>query len=355
VLGVACFMAVLAMPPVVNVMNMQDSPGLAPKPGAPNPDSEGISVEEVVNTRKRAVIVIMSNATIESMHARNAIRQTWLQALNRSSEYTLGPDDRKSFATWFMIARDNSNPAVMTMIEAEGRMHGDILVVDSVGGAVPDLIDNVGAVLRWLRVAYYNRFDLAMITVDDTFVSMYNLLEFCKENEGKPYFYGGYVNRYEVAPVSFHHKYYTPFVESGTIIIGSETAELMSKYLTLLKHLPRYDATLGYFLSTYDVITPTHDSRFIPALDKVYEAVPNVIAINHVTPEQMLAFSKAKCSEGKCETPGLPAQVKEFKSTYVYVDPYPKGPIPECDGSAKCALDALKAMEDQLTHHKRRH
>jgi len=350
--------SVLGLPPIANVITIQDSPGLAPKPGAPQPDSDGVSVEEIVNVKKKAIIVIVSGSTPDAAARRALVRETWMQALNRSSNLTLNSDDRRSVATWFMISSDPSNPAAMAAIEAEGKLTGDILLVDSVSANVkPDDLDVVGAVLRWLRVAYYQRYDLALITPDDTFVSLSNLLDFCTANENSTYFYGGYLNRYEIAAKSYGHKYYPPFVQMGTFLIGSDTAELISHRLPLLKHLPRWDATIGLYLSTYDVVTPISDPRFVPSLEKVYDPIFNVILVNHVTADQMRFLSRPHCVAGKCSTPMIPAITREFRSTYVYVDPYPTDHAPECDGvdGVKCALDALKAMETMMQQNTRHH
>jgi len=311
-----------------------------------------------VNVKKRAIIVIQSGSKPDSAARRALIRETWMQALNRSSNLTLNADDRRSVATWFMIPSDPSNPGAMAAIEAEGKLTGDILLVDSVSTTVkPDGLDVMGAVLRWLRVAYYQRYDLALVTPDDTFVSLANLLDFCKANENNTYFYGGYLNRYEIAPKSFGHKYYPPFVQDGTFLIGADAAELISHRLPLLKHLPRWDASIGLFLSTFQVVTPVSSPSFVPSLDKVYDPIENVILVNHVTADEMRALSRPHCFHGKCTTPVIPAVTREFKSTYVYVDPYPSEHVPECDGmdAAACALNALKTMETMMQQHSRHH
>lgn len=359
VLGVAVLAvaAVTALPQNSGASDVQtllsDPPAAVPKPGIPVPDSDGIIVEDVVNVHKSAIILIMSTATPQGIHQRQLVRDTYLQPLNRSSPYALKREERRQFSAWFVVPRDLDNPASMVPIEAEGKLHGDILIVNPMTQSrKPDSFDVFGALVRWARVAYFERYDNLLITNDDSFVSIYNLRDYCAQLPRGEMHYHGYVNSFEPSPNDPIHKFYPPFVEAGTILMSYPVSELISRELSLIRHLPRYDITIGSFLMPYSSVKPTFSPKFVAELKHVYSAVAAPVVINHVSEEQMRLLSTPQFVDGKWVTPELPAQNAECQTRSVWVDPHPKDPEPLCtslSANSKCSQSELARLKDSMT------
>jgi hypothetical protein len=232
-------------------------------------------------------------------------------------------------------------------VEIEGKAHGDVLQINAPDtSAAPTRFEEFNALLRWLRVAYFERFDYVLCTEDDSFVSLFNLLPYLESHSSTKFFYGGFVNSFTEAPLSYQHKYFAPFAEQGTIVLSSQVVELLAQELGEAKPLSRFDATISHFLAPFTFGKPVHDQHFIGNIKNVYSAVQDPIVINHVDPEILRVLSTPTIgSDGKVTSPALPAQVEEMQSRSIFIDPHPKDQQPECDAmGGGCNSPSAKMM-----------
>eukprot|EP00301_Raphidiophrys_heterophryoidea_P019062 c4046_g1_i1.p1 GENE.c4046_g1_i1~~c4046_g1_i1.p1 ORF type:complete len:381 (-),score=79.05 c4046_g1_i1:55-1161(-) len=327
-------------------ISVGDPPGIVKKPDPPVPSEDGVVVEQVVNVKKTVVIFITSSATEEGAQRRQLIRNTWAQPLNRSSEFAFPMADRTRFTFWFVIDQ-SSNSTINESVHTEGQKQGDIVLVTR--DSASDFHRFV-SIVRWLRIAYYERYDFALFTRDDCFVSLYNLKNLCDNTISKQFFYGGFVNSFEKAPQDYGHSYYAPYVDGRTILISADIIELIALELPHIQPLTAGDATLGHFLRTYEQGKPQHFPSFVPNFKKTYSAIDSIVVAGRVDEATMRFLSNPVVVAGKWTTPTLPPQTTEFNSRTVYVDPHPKGNEPACDGfeNARCSLNALKAQQDVM-------
>jgi hypothetical protein len=340
----------LGLSPVTEKLDLGDAPALIPKPGPPEIAEDGTIVEEVVNVHKRAVIVVFSSATERGRYQRQVVRDTWMQPLNRSSEFALSSEQRRSFAVWFVVPY---NPTGLS-VEEEGKLHGDILLIKASDNTTqPSEFEVLGSVLRWARVAYFGHYDFVAVTQDTAFVSLMNLEHFCIENEQRKFLYTGSVNSYEKAPDYMENRYYTPFVQFGTMVVSQEVVELLARELASIRQLPRVDATIGAFLMTYEGGKAVHDKRFVASPKNTYEAVESPIIVNEMSLYDMMTLSKPALVNGHYETPAVPAKVEELTTRQIMINPHPTDAEPACDemASSKCSLERLRAIDESGRHH----
>jgi len=311
-----------------------DAPSLTKKPTAPMPDADGLIKEEVVNVNKKAVVFIKSTQTEEGAKRRQLLRDTWMQSLNRTSDMTLPRDQRRSVAVWFYVIRDPSLPLEKQPVYEEGQKNGDLSFITAPEGMdhFPTPVEEMGALMRWVRVAYFERYDYVLVTDDDAFISVGRLLSFCDSNMDKPFFYSGFVNSFERAPEDYQHKYFAPFAQQGTIVLSRKVVELVAREIGLIRPLARGDTTLGHFLFPYMNGKPVHDGRFVANIKNVYSEIADPIVVKGVSPEVMMALARGE---------PLPAQTEEMKTRGMFIDPHPKDDFPECDsieGVSRCNL-----------------
>jgi len=331
-------------------ISVGDAPAIVKKPDPPTPSEDGVIVEQVVNVKKTALVIVTSFPTEEGAKSRQIIRDTWLQALNRTSPFAMDKEDRKRFNVWFAVNTPSGD--ILEQVQNEGKLNGDMLLVSP--AQMSTGFHRLVSLARWIRVAYYERFDYILFTNDDSFVSLYNLKDLCDHDITPDFFYGGFVNSFEKAPAEYGHTYYAPYVDEHTILISADVAEVISRELPFIRPLATADTTLGNFLSTYAHGKPHHIPTFVPNFKNTYSNIEKVVVAGHVTEELMRFLSNPVSEEGKWVTPALPAQIKEFSSRTVYVDPHPTGNEPACDGfsAARCGLDALRAQQQLQAKHK---
>jgi hypothetical protein len=118
---------------------------------------------------------------------------------------------------------------------------------------------------RWLRVAYYQRYDWVLLVDDDSFVNIANLLDLHSHHKSEAFFYAGSINgsaqiirtkkieplcgncqsimfkiivkfSFERADQGYQHKYYAPFAELGTILLSTDLVEVRRVYYVFLRH-----------------------------------------------------------------------------------------------------------------------
>jgi hypothetical protein len=317
-----------------------DAPGFALTTNPPIPDQDGFVTEEIVNQHKNVIIFIHSTQDWRGADRRSLIRSTWMQSLNRSSEQALQRDDRRSVAAWLYVSSSGSSSDEAAVVE-EGKKNGDITFVNpkqSQNGHVTTRLEQFAALLRWVRVAYNERFDFVLFVEDDSFVSIPRLLSLCQQNKNSPFFYGGFVNSFEAAPLSYEHKYYAPFVQQGTILISKNVVEVLAREIGLVTALPKWEATIANFLVSFSNGKPIHIDQFIGTLKNVYSVVPAPIVVNDMTPELMRLLNSGA---------PLPAQAEEMSTRGIFIDPHPKDYYKECDSlkGESCSFPDPKFLE----------
>jgi hypothetical protein len=316
---------------------LADAPGFALKDfTSSTPDDDGFLKADVVNVNKRVIVFVRSSQTEEGARRRALIRDTWLQPLNRTSPQSFTKDHRRAISVWFVVPRDPSRPVDNQTVTAEGQLNGDITIIasknsDSVAPHSPSLLEEVGAILRWIHVAYYQRFDFVLFTEDDAFVSLGRLETLCgsllgsHSNGGEVLIYAGFVNSFELAPESYHHKYFAPFVQSGTILMSRAVTELIARELGQVTTFPRFDATIGHFLVPFSDGKPTHIDKFVPNIKNTYEDVVDPVLVLGADEETMKTLNSGM---------PLPGFHKEMETRGIFIHPFPKDDQPECHGIA---------------------
>lgn len=317
---------------------VQDPPGLIAPPGPPEPDADGIVTAEVINVQKQVVILVQSTNTVEGGLRRQAIRDTWLQVLNRTSTLALPMEQRRSVVVWFVVPRGGA--LADDVVEAEGKKHGDIIFTrQSVVGA--DDTDLFVSVCRWLRVAYFERYNFAAFLRDDSFVNIANLLSYLSSSvQPGTLFYGGHVSSFTKDPSG--DGYYAPYVSKGTVVISSGFVDIVARDAAFMKHITSdYDVGVGAFLQPFKTGAPTSIPGCVANLKTVYEPVLNPVVVNGASPELMLALANP---------PGeLPAQVEHVDTYSFHINPHPSTDNePLCTGlddTGACKI-AAKMLSD---------
>lgn len=294
-------------------MLVQDQPLVSP-PGPPEPDADGVMTAEIVNVQKKAVILVQSTNDPTGAFRRQVIRDSWLQVLNRTSALSLPMKERRGFVVWFVVPRvDEASDALVT---EEGKKNGDIIFTKQAQEGADDM-DKFVSVARWLRVAYFERFDYACFLQDNGFVNLENLGNYL-DNNGAEYFYGGHVSsfRKNTDDPSNANMYYAPFVSKGTLIVSAAFIEVLSRDAMYVKHIgSEYDVGLGAFLQPFKDGMPVRVPCCVADLNTVYEHIATPIVVNGVTPELMAALSTP---------PGeLPAQVSALETVNFHINPHP--------------------------------
>jgi len=310
------------------------------------PDEDGIIVEQVVNVQKSVIVLVHSLPNELGAVRRALIRESWLQCLNRSSDYALPTEIRRSVSVWFAVPRDPSG--LSADVEEEGKLNGDMLIINPPTNSsfAASRFEEIGSSLRWLRVAYFERYDFVLLVDDDGYVNIPNLLDFHDVHKSDKLFYSGGINSFERASDDYQHKYFAPFAELGSIILSADVIELLSREFGVMKQYPRPDITIGHFLMPY--LKPFNSNQFIAKLDSVYTEIGSPITISHIDAELMKYLSTPILVNGKYVYPPLPAQVQEMESRSVFIDPHPKDDYPECDNlsSGKCNFSNLKMIDE---------
>jgi len=293
------------------VLVQTNDQGVTP-PGEPEPDADGVVTAEIINVHKEGVILVQSSNTPQGAVKRQVIRDTWLQVLNRTSEVALPMNLRRSYVVWFVVPRvDEASDAAVT---AEGKKHGDVIFTkQAIPGA--DDMDKFVSLCRWLRVAYFGRYDYAAFLQDDGLVNIQNLHDYLMLN-GDEHFYGGFVNSFTKDPEDNGHDYYAPYVAKGTLVISAAYVEIISRDAMFIKHTgPTFDVGIGGFLQPFKNGAPVRIPGCVADITKVYSEVSTPIVINGLTPELMAALSKP---------PGiLPAQATEVQTMNFHINPHP--------------------------------
>jgi len=207
-------------------------------------------------------------------------------------------------------------------------------------GKVFSRLEETAAVIRWIHVAYYNRFDFALFTEDVAFVSVDRLLSLCNNllgsaaDGGSTFVYAGFVNSFTLAPDTYGHKYYAPFAEAGTILMSRAVTELIAREIGLVQPLPRFDATIANFLAAFINGAPQHIDGFVPNIANTYDDIASPIIVLGADPDVMKALSEGR--------PLIGAN-KEMETRGIYVNPYPKDEDPACnDGKGGCDVSKLR-------------
>lgn len=318
---------------VAEVQNLlADAPGFALKDfTSTTPDSDGFLKADVVNVNKRVIVFIHSAQTEEGADRRALIRDTWLQPLNRTSPFSVTKDHRKAISVWFVIPRDKSRPVDNQTVTAEGQLNGDIAVItnDDKNDSKLSQLEAIAATLRWAHVAYYERFDFVLFTNDDAFVNLIRLEDLCtsflgaNQTGGEAFVYAGFVNSFAIAPDSYHHKYFAPFAQSGTILMSRAASDLLAREIGQINPLTRYDATIGHFLAPFKDGKPVHVDKFVPDIKNTYEDVVDPILVLGVEASVMQSLFVGE---------PLAGFHKEMETRGIFIDPHPKDDYPECHG-----------------------
>jgi len=316
-------------------MLVHDQSGVLP-PGEPEPDADGIVAAEIVNVKKTGVVLIQSSSTPEGAIKRQVIRDTWLQALNRSSDIAVPISIRRAYVVWFVVARES--PEQDALIEAEGKKHGDVIFTKS-NALDADDMDKFVSICRWLRVAYFERYDYGLFLQDDGYVNIQNLDDYLKTN-GDPWFYGGSVKSF-TKDTEGPNDYYAPYVGKGTMVISANFIETVSRDAMFIKHIgAEYDIGLGGFLQPFLKGPPVRIPGCVADLKTVYGPIENPIIVNGLSPELMAALAAGL---------PLPAQTTEIQTMKFTINPYPTTDRePLCDGmddSGACKI-AEKMLAD---------
>jgi len=274
-----------------------------------------------------------------------------MQALNRSSPYTVPPAMRKAYSVWFAVPQLNGALANDTAaLGLEGKVYGDILEVNvSNSSSRSSKWDVYGALIRWVRIAYYQHFDYLVLTKDSSFVSIANLDEYLSTKPKGQLFYSGFVNSFENAPNGYGHDQYAPFVVDGTIVLSRESVELLAREFDLIKELPRADATLGSFFMTFDEAKPLHNNSFVAVVQNVYFPLQYPIIVNNCPKPMMIALSLPPLDKNGKPLPPIPVPAQtNIATTQISIDPIPSGPEPACGDymGSDCSMDALRAINE---------
>lgn len=308
--------------------------------GMPEPDSDGIVSTEVINVNKEVVVLVQSTNTNEGAVRRQTIRDSWLQVLNRTSAVALPMEQRRSVVVWFVVPR--GDPVADSVVEAEGKKHGDVIMTkQSKLGA--DDTDLFVSVCRWLRVAYFERYNFAAFLRDDSFVNIGNLLSYLSTSVTPgSLFYGGHVSSFTKDPSGDGTTYFAPYVTKGTMIISSGFVDKIARDAMFLKHMTsEYDVGVGAFLQPFTLGAPESVPGCVADLMKVYEPITTPVVVNGATPELMKALSNP---------PGeLPAQVTNMDTYSFHINPHPSTENePLCTGlddTGACKI-AAKMLSD---------
>jgi len=325
---------------------VQDPPGVIAPAGPPEPDSDGIVTAEVINVQKQVVILVQSTNSVDGALRRQTIRDTWLQVLNRTSTLALPTEKRRSVVVWFVVPRGGD--AIDSIVEAEGKKHGDIVFTrQSVEGA--DDTDLFVSVCRWLRVAYFERYNFAAFLRDDSFVNIQNLLSYIDGSvQPGTLFYGGHVSSFTKDPSG--DGYYAPYVSKGTVIMSAGFVDIVSRDAMFIKHMTEnYDVGVGAFLQPFSLGTPTSIPGCVANLNSVYEAVPTPVVVNGASPELMKTLTNP---------PGeLPAQVERRETYSFHINPHPSTDHePLCTGlddTGACKIAAKMLSDPAMTAKKK--
>lgn len=308
---------------------LAEAPGFSLKDPPTNADSTGFLKVDVVNVNKRVMVFVRSTQTEEGAQRRALIRDTWLQVLNRTSTVSLTKEHRKAISVWFIIPRDNSRSVDNQTVTPEGQLHGDISIIASEGDKPINDIDTMAAVLRWVNVAYFEKFDFLLFTNDDAYVNIERLETLCDnllgshKDGGEAFVYAGFVNSFGAAPESYHHKYFAPFAQSGTILVSRSVTSLLAREIGQAVILPNVDATIGHFLVPFKDGKPVHIEKFVPDIKNTYEDVVDPIVVLGVDEETMRTLHAGN---------PLPGFHKEMETRGIFIDPHPKDDYPECNG-----------------------
>jgi hypothetical protein len=158
---------------------------------------------------------------------------------------------------------------------------------------------------------------------DDCYVNVAGMLEYHSQHLDQPFYYGGFVNSFTLAPESYQHKYYAPYAQQGTVFMSRQVAETVAREIGLIKPLAQADATLGHFLASYSNGKPQHNDRFVGDIEKTYFDIASPLVVKGCDEETMRSLARGEPLIGRA---------KEMKTRGIFVDPYPKDPIPECYG-----------------------
>lgn len=284
--------------------------GITP-PGEPEPDADGVMTAEIINVQKEGVVLVQSSNTPDGALRRQIIRDTWLQALNRTSPLALPIAVRRAYVVWFVVPR--ADEAADALVTVEGKKHGDVIFTkQAVEGA--DDMDKFVSLCRWLRVAYFGRYAYAAFLQDDGFVNLANLHDYLA-TDGDEYFYGGFVKSFTPDPEP-DHDYYAPYVAKGTLVISAAYVEIIARDAMFIKHTgDNYDIGLGGFLQPFTKGAPVRIPGCVADLSKVYVDILTPIVVNGLDAEMMLALSTP---------PGtLPAQAVEVQTMNFHINPHP--------------------------------